>query len=144
MRRSAFEAVGGYRDLAPSEDIDLWLRLHDAGFKLACLQETLLLYRIGVSSVSNQALARQTHLLKFAHHCHACRVAGQPEPTPEQFFAENPLSREELESVQVRRELRSSMGKLLGGKFVAGLGGLAASIVRNPGFFLHKVQSRWS
>ncbi len=33
IRTSMFRQVGGYRELAPAEDTDLWLRLHDKGFR---------------------------------------------------------------------------------------------------------------
>ncbi len=45
MRRSAYDAVGGYRDARWFEDYDLWLRLWAAGFRLAKLDEVLLRWR---------------------------------------------------------------------------------------------------
>src|SRR5690606_31897792 len=34
LRRSALDAIGGYRDVSWAEDVDLWLRLDAAGFAL--------------------------------------------------------------------------------------------------------------
>lgn len=45
LRREAFEAVGGFRDVHWPEDYDLWLRLHAAGYGLAKVDRTLLRWR---------------------------------------------------------------------------------------------------
>jgi glycosyltransferase involved in cell wall biosynthesis len=45
LRRSALEAVGGWRDLDWPEDYDLWLRLDAAGHHLAKVPEVLLRWR---------------------------------------------------------------------------------------------------
>ena len=41
LRRSAVEAIGGYRDGPFPEDYDLWLRLHAAGWRLRKVPEVL-------------------------------------------------------------------------------------------------------
>lgn len=45
MRREAYEAVGGFRDVVWAEDYDLWLRLHAAGYGLAKVPEILFRWR---------------------------------------------------------------------------------------------------
>lgn len=45
LRRSALEAVGGFRDVAWAEDYDLWLRLHAAGYEIAKVPEILFRWR---------------------------------------------------------------------------------------------------
>jgi GT2 family glycosyltransferase len=45
LRRSALEEVGGYEDGALPEDYQLWLKLIDAGWKLACVPELLFRWR---------------------------------------------------------------------------------------------------
>jgi glycosyltransferase involved in cell wall biosynthesis len=45
MRRTAFEEVGGYRELDGPEDYDLWLRLAAAGWRLAKVPAVLLEWR---------------------------------------------------------------------------------------------------
>jgi GT2 family glycosyltransferase len=45
LRRSALEAVGGWRDVPWPEDYDLWLRLDAAGWALAKIPEVLLRWR---------------------------------------------------------------------------------------------------
>jgi glycosyltransferase involved in cell wall biosynthesis len=142
IRRTAFEAVGGYRNIAPSEDIDLWLRLRDAGYKLACLPEVLLLYRVGIKSESNKRFIRQLHLLKFAKYCHECRVMGQEELSPEDYFQKFPLDDEEVDDLQVRLGIRTATGRLLSGQFLSGTAGLIKVLVAHPGKFLAKFRSR--
>jgi GT2 family glycosyltransferase len=46
LRRSALDAVGGYRDVAWPEDYDLWLRLDAAGFGLAKVPRVLFRWRL--------------------------------------------------------------------------------------------------
>ena len=59
MRRSAVEAVGGYRPVfEPAEDYDLWLRLSER-FDLANLPEVLLHYRVHDAQVSARQLSKQ-------------------------------------------------------------------------------------
>ena len=54
VRRSAIEAVGGYRARHwPAEDLDLYLRLAEVG-RLARLPETVLQYRYHPGSISEQ------------------------------------------------------------------------------------------
>ena len=58
LRRSAFEAVGGFdedRDLIASEDYDLWLRLLTEG-RIDYLDEPLSIYRRGPWSLSDDLL----------------------------------------------------------------------------------------
>jgi glycosyltransferase involved in cell wall biosynthesis len=58
LRRSAIDAVGGYRsEFIHSEDLDLWLRLAETG-KLANLPEPVLFYRLHEKSVS-QTMGKQ-------------------------------------------------------------------------------------
>ena len=45
MRRSALEAVGGYRDAPWPEDWDLWLRFHHAGLGMAKVPRVFLRWR---------------------------------------------------------------------------------------------------
>ncbi|MGK7345751.1 MAG: glycosyltransferase [Candidatus Nitrospinota bacterium M3_3B_026] len=45
IRRAAFEALGGYRDMGWPEDYDLWLRAFEAGVVMAKVPETLLEWR---------------------------------------------------------------------------------------------------
>ena len=59
LRRDAVEKVGGFEeDLAPSEDLDLYLKLGEVG-TLANIPQTLVRYRIHGKSASASARVRQ-------------------------------------------------------------------------------------
>ena len=63
VRRSAVEAVGGYRDVPATEDYDLYSRLLEAGHRFAAVSDVVLLYRRhdqGVFS-SRRAIAARVH-----------------------------------------------------------------------------------
>jgi len=79
MRRTAFEAVGGYRDAGWPEDYDLVLRLWAAGFRLANVAEVLLHWREGRARLSRvdrrySAGAFRRCKVAFLHH----RVGTRP------------------------------------------------------------------
>ncbi len=67
IRAEVLRAVGGYRrDFYPAEDLDLWLRLGEAG-KLANVPEPVLLYRVHSNSISGQsAQGRQRDAVRRA------------------------------------------------------------------------------
>ena len=58
IRRSAVESIGGYRDMAPAQDFDLFLRLAEIG-KLTNLQDILLKYRMHPNSLGNSKRLKQ-------------------------------------------------------------------------------------
>jgi glycosyltransferase involved in cell wall biosynthesis len=77
MRRAAVLAVGGYRDgFAPSEDLDLFLRLGEVG-RLANLPEVLQKYRQHPRSASEQGQRRQLERAARAVR-EACQRRGLP------------------------------------------------------------------
>jgi glycosyltransferase involved in cell wall biosynthesis len=78
FRRDAYRAVGGYRPAFEiAEDLDLWLRMLEHGFRLTNLQEVLLDYRYHGSNVSgvglNGTAARARVLL--SQECRRRRIA---------------------------------------------------------------------
>jgi GT2 family glycosyltransferase len=54
IRRSALEAVGGFRDAPWAEDWDLWLRLDAGGFGIAKVERTLFSWRQSGGSVTRR------------------------------------------------------------------------------------------
>lgn len=54
-RRSAVEAVGGYRQLRRCEDFDLYIRLLHAGYRTGNLQDVLVKVRVDSSACSRRA-----------------------------------------------------------------------------------------
>jgi glycosyltransferase involved in cell wall biosynthesis len=78
MRTEVVRRVGGYAvELAPAEDLDLWLRLGEHG-ELANLPEILLAYRMHTDSVSERGQARQLEHKRLAAE-RAWRRRGLPE-----------------------------------------------------------------
>jgi len=59
MRRSAVLEAGGYRDVGPCEDYDLWLRLLGRGSLVGVCAPPLFTYRMTASGVSQTASERQ-------------------------------------------------------------------------------------
>lgn len=56
---SAFREVGGYRELVPAEDYDIWLRMLSHNKRIGCIGKRVLKYRIRTSSISRQNGYRQ-------------------------------------------------------------------------------------
>lgn len=87
LRKSAVQAVGGYRQAFwPAEDIDLWNRLAEKGYKILVQPEYLLDYRMHGSSASISR-ARLTRVkVRWLKDCMLRRRAGKPELDWESFL----------------------------------------------------------
>jgi glycosyltransferase involved in cell wall biosynthesis len=88
LRKSAVQAVGGYRkQFWPAEDIDLWNRLAEKGYKMLVQPEYLLDYRMHGSSATI-AGARLTRMkVRWLKDCMLRRRVGKPELDLESFLA---------------------------------------------------------
>ena len=144
IRTDAFRKIGGYRDLAPSEDLDLWLRMEDAGYQLACLDDLLVLYRVTGSSESSKAHYKQLLRGRYARHCHDCRRAGVEEPTLEEFEISYPLSGDRIADGAARLKLRNAFGELLSGNVFRGGLRVICVVALNPRNFASKLRARLS
>jgi Glycosyl transferase family 2 len=78
MRRSALQAVGGYR-LDHAEDYDLWLRLSER-YELANLGRPLILYRRHPEQYSLATIAKQVEAALAAVAAARLRRAGEADP----------------------------------------------------------------
>jgi glycosyltransferase involved in cell wall biosynthesis len=88
FRKSVVQAVGGYRPMAfPTEDVDLWNRIADAGYGVLVQPEVLLRYRVHSNSTSTTKAKRVMRNLRWVEACVHARHHGKPEPTLEQFLA---------------------------------------------------------
>ena len=87
-RRSAFEAVAGYRVCA-AEDYDLWMRLATAGTRLARLRTPVLGYRVHEAQVSNsdewRVRATDEPQVRESYGALAAHVLGAGPDAPEAF-----------------------------------------------------------
>lgn len=87
FRKSVVEAVGGYRPEAfPTEDVDLWNRIADAGYGVLVQPELLLKYRVHSDSTSTLRARRIMRNLRWVEASVRARRAGKPAPSLEQFL----------------------------------------------------------
>ncbi len=87
LRKSAVQAVGGYRpQLRVNEDIDLWNRLLEPGYKILVQPEYLLHYRIhaGSASIARARFIRQQ--LRWIKECMVRRRRGEAEISWEEYL----------------------------------------------------------
>lgn len=65
VKTSVIKKMGGYRKLINSEDLDLWLRMIEAGYRIGILNEYLLYYRIRCNSASIERQLEQYYANKY-------------------------------------------------------------------------------
>ena len=88
LRRSVILALGGYRDeYFPCEDVDLFVRMLEAGQPVLVMPEYLLNFRIHGASVSANNAERQFHTNQLIFRNHRARKRGAPTITIEEYFA---------------------------------------------------------
>ncbi|MGA2616472.1 MAG: glycosyltransferase family A protein [Thermoguttaceae bacterium] len=79
FRRSAYEAVGGYRAcFYYAQDSDLWQRLASAG-QVAYVQEYLYHYRLTPEAISGAQTPVQWQFGELGQRCNAARLRGESE-----------------------------------------------------------------
>ena len=80
LRKSAVQAVGGYRqEFWPAEDIDLWNRLVEKGYKVLVQPESLLDYRMHGNSASISRARLTCTKVRWLKDCMVRRRSGKPE-----------------------------------------------------------------
>lgn len=80
LRKSAVMAVGGYRkQFWPAEDIDLWNRLVENGYKILVQPEYLLDYRMHGDSATISGARNTQFKVRWLKDCMLRRRAGMPE-----------------------------------------------------------------
>lgn len=87
FRKSAVLAVGGYRkQFFPVEDLDLWNRLLENGYKILVQPEYLLDYRMHGNSTTISGARFTRSKVRWVKECMISRRAGMPEPDWESFL----------------------------------------------------------
>ena len=85
-RKTVLLAVGGYRgQFWPAEDVDLWTRVAEAGYRLIVQPEFLTCYRIHSGSVSVSSALKARKMYKWVKLCKYRRSLGQREPSINEF-----------------------------------------------------------
>jgi hypothetical protein len=84
FRTEAVRQLGGYRDLVPCEDFDLWLRLGEVG-RLANLPERLITKRLFPGSIVATTLDKRQRVLEriMGEAWQRRRLPGSPPPPPQ-------------------------------------------------------------
>lgn len=87
MHRETIRALGGYDPaMEPAEDLDLWLRVADAGHLVLQDDEVLTRYRVHARSITGAHAARGWRTSRWAAARAAARRAGRPEPPMQAFL----------------------------------------------------------
>ena len=85
--KNIFLHVGGYRPFFwPCEDIDLWSRFIEYGYKVKVQEEYLTKYRIHKKSISMKNFVNNTFQLKWVKECAKARRANKKEPNRDEFL----------------------------------------------------------
>ncbi len=93
FRVEVIKSVGGYRqDFWPAEDTELWNRVAGAGHLVLVQDEYLLKYRIHGQAASTRKARLMVQKLAWMADCIAHRRGGKPEPTWDEFIADQKLS----------------------------------------------------
>ena len=87
--KQALVGVGAYRELTPAEDLDLWMRLDEASYKMASIPDILMLIRVLPGGISAKNFIEQRVAWKYAFACAEARRAGVEEPIRESFFRQH-------------------------------------------------------
>jgi glycosyltransferase involved in cell wall biosynthesis len=149
MRKSIVDTVGGYRpEYYPCEDMDLWNRIADTGELILIQPERLVKYRVHDSSAS--VAATQTQYLKerWVLRSTACRRAGLPEPTLEEF-RDHQRGQSPRQRFQAWRELRAqvlyknSTVMYINGKRGRAMIPLAGSLLLHPSRWIEKLKPKF-
>ena len=73
-KAQAFRKLNGYRALVPAEDYDLWLRMVTGGFRIGCMGERLLKYRVRRTGISKSNQYRQYLTTGYVRHLYKERM----------------------------------------------------------------------
>lgn len=138
MHRDTIRALGGYDPaMEPAEDLDLWLRVAEAGHLVLQDDEVLTRYRIHAQSITGVHAARGWRASRWAAARAAARRAARPEPLMEDFLEDwrsKPI-RQRLEDI--RQQLgwvyyRRAGIALSNSRWLEGLPFLAAAFCLRP------------
>lgn len=130
--------VGAYRKLAPSEDLDLWLRLEEASYQMASISDILMLVRVLPGGVSARNFIQQRLGWKYAFACAQARRTGVAEPSREEFSQEQwPRGYKRLR-MEGARQFRLGGADWGAGYFVRAAMRLSLAFLLRPDYVLTK------
>ncbi len=85
-RKSSFLKTGGYRNVNPSQDTDLWFRMQEQGLMFAVMHKPLTKYRVSQNSIVISQNLRQRYNYQWIVHNMLRRRQGLPEISREEFM----------------------------------------------------------
>jgi glycosyltransferase involved in cell wall biosynthesis len=148
LRKSAVQAVGGYREqFRVNEDIDLWSRLLEHGYKILVQPECLLEYRIHAGSASIARARTIYQQLHWVKDCMLRRRRGEQEVSWPEFVC---LCRNRPWYARLNAE-RKDMAKVLykaaafqfgQRKYYIAVPTVIASMMLQPGYTIPQVAAK--
>lgn len=88
VRKSVLQSIGGYRGkFRVNEDVDMWNRLVENGYRILAQPEYLVKYRVHAGSVSISRARFIRKQVRWVKDCMVRRRSGQPELSWEEFVA---------------------------------------------------------
>ena len=128
IRRSAFEAAGGYREyFRYSQDYDLWLRLSEQ-YQLSNLEEVLYHWQVTASSISARKYGVQQTYRRLARESAVARRASRSDPIEQNSPPLKIDSSISEQDVQARFAATLGRAAIMGGNYVAARGHLRDSL----------------
>lgn len=87
VKASILRELDGYRDIVPAEDYDLWLRIYERDYKMACMGARIIKYRVRSSSISRRNQYKQHLTAQYVLSLYKQRIeTGEKDDfTPESF-----------------------------------------------------------
>jgi glycosyltransferase involved in cell wall biosynthesis len=140
-RKHPVVAVGAYRELAPAEDLDLWLRLGERSYEMACIPDILMLVRVLPGGISATNFIAQRVAWKYAFACADARRDGVEEPIRKSFSQEQwPRGWKRLR-MEGARQFRLGGADWGAGRFLRAALRLSLAFLLRPDYVLSKFRT---
>lgn len=145
LRKSSVLAVGGYRQAFwPAEDIDLWNRLVEKGYKILVQPEFLLDYRMHGNSASISRARLTATKMRWLKNCMLRRRSGQQELDWDSFLDELHSAPLSVRLNRARKDYgkifyKSAVARYAQRDYLATIVTLLGAIVLQPQFTLYHV-----
>ena len=85
MRKSTILDAGGYKPIAPGQDMELWGRLQERRAYIVCMKKILMKYRIHKDSITSSDYMKSLDYYDWIVACMSLRRSQKPEISFENF-----------------------------------------------------------
>jgi glycosyltransferase involved in cell wall biosynthesis len=141
--RQTVLGIAGYRN-DYTGDLDLALRLDEAGCRLGFVPEVLVLVRVLPGGVSSRNYIRQRVAARYAKTCSAARREGRPEPDWESFEGDNWPRGWRRVSAEGARQFRLAGAAWAAGRYPQAAARLLLSFAMRPRYAAVKLHRYFS